>query len=48
MVSDEFLKMIAQADEHMQVKSVQEVYLDFFIINSNLFHLGVESCLSKS
>lgn len=34
-------------DEYQQIKSVQEFYLDYNIINSNLFHLGVESSMSK-
>ena len=48
MLSDENLKKIAQYDEHMQIKSIQEVYLDYFVINSNLYHLGIESSLSLS
>jgi vacuolar protein sorting-associated protein 45 len=48
MISDESLKKIAQFDEHTQIKSIQEVYLDYYATNSNLFHLGIESCLGIS
>lgn len=46
MLSDDYLKRIAQYDEHTQIKSIQEVYLDYFVINSNLYHLGIESSIS--
>jgi vacuolar protein sorting-associated protein 45 len=32
----------------MQIQSIQEVYLDYYIINSNLFHVGIESSLNLS
>ena len=48
MLNDELLKKIAQYDEHTQIKSIQEVYLDYFILNSNLFHLGLESSIALS
>jgi hypothetical protein len=41
------LKKIALIDELQQIKGVQEFYLDYNIINSNLFHLGIESSISK-
>jgi hypothetical protein len=47
MINEDLLKKIAQFDDNMQIKSVQEIYLDYFIINANLFHLGIESSLSK-
>jgi vacuolar protein sorting-associated protein 45 len=46
MLSDEYLKRIAQYDEHTQIKSIQEVYLNYYVINSNLYHLGIESSIS--
>jgi vacuolar protein sorting-associated protein 45 len=45
MLSDEDLKRIASYDDYTQIKSIQEVYLDYFILNSNLFSLGIESSL---
>jgi len=32
----------------MQIQSIQEVYLDYYIMNANLFHLGIESSLNLS
>jgi hypothetical protein len=46
MLSDEYLKRIAQYDEHTQIKSKQEVYLNYYVINSNIYHLGIESSIS--
>ncbi len=48
MLSDEYLKKLAQFDEHMQIKSIQETYLDYYVINSNLYHLGLESTIHLS
>jgi vacuolar protein sorting-associated protein 45 len=48
MLSEEYLKKIAQYDGYTQIKSIQEVYLDYLIINSNLFHLGLESSINLS
>jgi vacuolar protein sorting-associated protein 45 len=48
MLNDEFLKKLAQYDEHTQIKSIQEIYLDYFLINSNLYHLGLESSINLS
>jgi vacuolar protein sorting-associated protein 45 len=48
MLSDELLKKIALYDENTQIQTIQEVYLDYFIINSNLYHLGIESSLNLS
>lgn len=48
MLSEDLLKKIATYDENMQIKSIQEVYLDYFVINSNLYHLGVESSINLS
>jgi vacuolar protein sorting-associated protein 45 len=45
-LSDENLKKLAQFDEHTQIKSIQEVYLDYYIMNSNFYHLGLESSLN--
>jgi vacuolar protein sorting-associated protein 45 len=46
-ISDEFLQKIAQFDINMQIKTIQEVYFDFYVINSNVFHLNIESCISN-
>ena len=46
-VPDEYLQKIAQYDINMQVKSFQEVYFDYYVINSNVFHLNIESCISN-
>ena len=45
-VKDDYLKKIASFDDLNAVKNVQETYLDYYIINSNFFHLGLESTLS--
>jgi len=45
-ISEEFLKKLALIDELQQIKGVHEFYLDYNIINSNLFHLGIESSIS--
>lgn len=44
-VKDDYLKKIASYDDFNSVKNVQETYLDYYIINSNFFHLGLESTL---
>ena len=31
----------------MQIKTIQEVYFDYYVINSNVFHLNIESCISN-
>jgi hypothetical protein len=31
----------------MQVKIIQEVYFDYYVINSNIFHLNIESFISS-
>ena len=36
---------LAESDINLQVKNVQEIYLDYYIINSNVFHLNIESCI---
>ena len=46
-ISDEFLQKIAQFDINMQIKTIQEVYFDYYVINSNVFHLNIESCISN-
>ncbi len=46
-VKDEYLKKIASYDDYSSVKNVQETYLDYYIINSNFFHLGLESTISN-
>ena len=46
-LTDDYLQKIAQYDINMQVKNVQEIYLDYYIINSNVFHLNLESCISN-
>lgn len=42
-VNDDYLKKIAQSDEHGVIKNVQEVFLDYYIINSSLFHLDMNT-----
>ena len=37
-ITDDYLQKLAQYDINMQVKNVQEIYLDYYIINSNVFH----------
>lgn len=44
-ITDDYLQKLAQYDINMQVKNVQEIYLDYYIINSNVFHLNIESCI---
>jgi vacuolar protein sorting-associated protein 45 len=46
-LSDEYLQKVAQYDINMQVKTIQEVYFDYYVINSNVFHLNIESCISN-
>ena len=46
-ISDDFLQKIAQFDINMQIKTIQEVYFDYYVINSNVFHLNIESCISN-
>ena len=46
-LKDDFLQKLAQFDVNMQVKNVQEVYLDYYVINSNVFHLNIENCISS-
>jgi len=46
-LTDDYLQKLAQYDINMQVKNVQEIYLDYYIINSNVFHLNLESCISN-
>ena len=44
-LTDDYLKKLAESDINLQVKNVQEIYLDYYIINSNVFHLNLESCI---
>ena len=44
-LTDDYLQKLAQYDINMQVKNVQEIYLDYYIINSNVFHLNIENCI---
>ena len=44
-LTDDYLQKLAQYDINMQVKNVQEIYLDYYIINSNVFHLNIKSCI---
>ena len=37
-LTEDYLKKLAESDINMQVKNVQEIYLDYYIINSNVFH----------
>lgn len=40
---DEYLKRLAYADEYATVKSIQEIYLDYFIVNEKMFHFNIQS-----
>lgn len=42
-VTEDNLRKLAHTDEYSSVKAVQEVYLDYFVINSKLFHLDIDS-----
>ena len=44
-LTDDYIKKLAESDINMQVKNLQEIYLDYYIINSNVFHLNIESCI---
>lgn len=44
-VKDDYLKKIASFDNYNSVKNVQETYFDYYIINHNFFHLGLESTI---
>jgi len=44
-LTDDYLKKLAESDINMQVKNVQEIYLDYYIINSNVFHFNIENCI---
>ena len=44
-ITDDYLQKLAQYDINMQVKNVQEIYLDYYIVNANVFHLNIESCI---
>ena len=44
-LTDDYIKKLAENDINMQVKNLQEIYLDYYIINSNVFHLNIESCI---
>ena len=41
-LTDDYLKKLAESDINLQVKNVQEIYLDYYIINSNAFYLNSE------
>jgi hypothetical protein len=45
-VKDDYLKSLASYDENNFIKNIHEIYLDYFIVNSNLYHLGLDSTLS--
>lgn len=40
---DELVKSIANLDEYSSVKNIQEIFLDYYVLNSNLVHLNLES-----
>jgi vacuolar protein sorting-associated protein 45 len=46
LISDSYLRELAEADIHSQIKNVQELYLDYMILNSNLYHLNIDSSIS--
>lgn len=43
VVSEEQLRKLANADEFSSIKNMEEVYLDYYVINKNLFHFNFES-----
>ena len=44
-ITEDYLSKIAQYDTNTQVKTVQEIYFDYYVINKNVFD-GIN--LSKS
>jgi vacuolar protein sorting-associated protein 45 len=46
-ISEDMLYKLAQYDSNTQIKTIQEVYLDYYIINSNVFHFNIDSCISN-
>jgi len=46
MISDSYIRDLAESDINSQVKCIQEIYLDYYIINSNLYHLNIQSSIS--
>lgn len=48
-VGDDILKSLAFADENASIKAINEIYFDYFTLNSNLFHLNIDlNCLVKN
>lgn len=47
-VKADFLQHLAEADTQQVVQQVQEVYADFYAVNSNLFHLNLGGSLALS
>ena len=47
-VHNEQIKRLAEADVHNTVSSVQELFADFQVINSDLFTLDMQSSLNLS
>lgn len=43
VVSDEQLRKLANSDEFSTIKNMEEVYLDYYVINKNFLHLNFES-----
>lgn len=42
VVGEDYIKSLAYADEYAAIKAVNEIYLDYFILNNQLFHLNVD------
>ena len=46
-ITEDYLSKIAQYDTNTQVKTVQEIYFDYYVINKNVFHLNIDSCIAN-
>ena len=42
-VKDEYLRKLAVSDEYAAIKSIQEVFIDFFIATTKLLHFDIDS-----
>lgn len=48
ILQQDFLRQLAEADEHCAVKSVQEFYADYYAVNADFFSLNLGQSLSLS
>lgn len=48
IVSQDMLARLAREDEHELVMQVNEYYMDFMVVNRDLFHLGIDNSLILS